>query len=135
MYLEDDFLTAQEGGIVISAYQELLEERASNDEFCWGYYLRIENNSNDTISLLGKNISVTDIKGRAVSVVYNGFNGETPVLAPGEVFEFEDYATSETSAVLRGSCQIANINGKQIKDIHLPVLSLIANDNSKRILN
>ena len=54
MFLEDDFSTAQEGGIVISAYQELLDERASNDEFCWGYYLRIENNSNDTISLLGK---------------------------------------------------------------------------------
>ncbi|MCM1323674.1 MAG: ApaG domain [Acetobacter sp.] len=135
MFFEEDFSIAQEGGIVISAYQELLDERASNDEFCWGYYLRIENNSNDTISLLGKNISVTDMKGRAVSVAYNGFNGETPVLEPGEVFEFEDYATSKTSAVLCGSCQIANINGKQIKDIHLPVLSLIANDNAQRVLN
>ncbi len=135
MFLEDDFSTAQEGGIVISAYQELLDERASNDEFCWGYYLRIENNSNDTISLLGKNISVTDLKGRAVSVAYNGFNGETPVLEPGEVFEFEDYATSKTSAVLCGSCRIANVRGKKIKDIHLPVLSLIANDNAQRVLN
>ncbi len=135
MFIEENFSTAQEGGIVISAYQELLDERASNDEFCWGYYLRIENNSNDTISLLGKNISVTDLKGRAVSVAYNGFNGETPVLEPGEVFEFEDYATSKTSAVLCGSCRIANVRGKKIKDIHLPVLSLIANDNAQRVLN
>lgn len=135
MFGEDCFSTAQDGGIVISAYQELLDERAANDEFCWGYYLRIENNSDDTISLLGKNISVTDAQGRAVSVAYDGFNGEAPVLAPGEVFEFEDYATSRTSAVLCGSCRIAQKRGKLIKDIHLPVLSLIANDNKLRILN
>lgn len=135
MFFEEGFSTAQEGGIVISAYQELLDERASNDEFCWGYYLRIENNSNDTISLLGKNISVTDLKGRAVSMAYDGFNGEAPVLEPGEVFEFEDYATSRTSAVLCGSCRIASAHNKQIRDIHLPVLSLIANDNAERVLN
>ncbi len=135
MFCEDCFSTAQDGGIIISAYQELLDERAANDEFCWGYYLRIENNSDDTISLLGKNISVTDTFGRAVSVACDGFNGESPVLAPGEVYEFEDYATSRTSAVLCGSCRIAHEHGTEVKDIHLPVLSLIANDNAQRILN
>lgn len=135
MFYEEDFLTAQDGGIVISAYQELLDEKASNDEFCWGYYLRIENNSDNTISLLGKNISITDMRGRAISMAYDGFNGQAPVLKPGEVFEFEDYATSRTSAVLCGSCRIVTENNKQIKDITLPVLSLIANDNIKRVLN
>lgn len=135
MYYEDYFHTTQEDGIVISAYQELLDEKASNDEFCWGYYLRIENNSTDTISLLGKNISVTDTKGRSISVTYDGFNGEAPVLNPGEVFEFEDYATSRSSAVLCGSCRIVNRHDRQVKDIHLPVLSLIASDNKERILN
>lgn len=135
MFCEDCFSTAQDGGIVISAYQELLDERAANNEYCWGYYLRIENNSDDTISLLGKNISVTDSRGRKISIAYNGFNGEAPVLRPGEVFEFEDYATSRTSAVLCGSCRIARECGRQVKDINLPVLSLIANDNACRILN
>ncbi len=135
MYCENCFYTTQEAGIVISAYQELLDEKASNDEFCWGYYLRIENNSTDTISLLGKNISITDTKGHSVSVAYDGFNGEAPVLNPGEVFEFEDYATSRTSAVLCGSCRIISEHNKQIRDIHLPVLSLTANDNDTRVLN
>ena len=35
-----------------------------------------------------------------------GFGGELPELEPGEVFEFEDYATSKASAVLCGSCKI-----------------------------
>ena len=134
MYYSDEFAVVQNDGIVISAYQELLNEKVAGDEFCWGYYLRIENNSNDKISLLGKNISVTDIRGRSVSVNYDGFNGEAPVLEPGEVFEFEDYATSKTSAVLCGSCKISSNSNNQIKKIEIPVLSLIANDNL-RVIN
>lgn len=135
MYCEDEFATSQENGIVISIYPELLTEKAAGNEFCWGYYLRIENNSNDTISLLGKNISVTDSKGRSVSVNYDGFNGEAPVLNPGEVFEFEDYATSKSSAVLCGCCRVLCKHNDRIRNIKLPVLSLIANDNEHRILN
>lgn len=134
MYYSDEFAVVQNDGIVISAYQELLNEKVAGDEFCWGYYLRIENNSNDKISLLGKNISVTDIRGRSVSVNYDGFNGEAPVLEPGEVYEFEDYATSKTSAVLCGSCKISSNSNNQIKNIEIPVLSLIANDNL-RVIN
>ena len=99
MYCNDDFATERDNGIVISVYNELLNEKAVGDEFCWGYYLRIENNSPDKISLLGRKISIT----------------------------------SKASAVLCGSCKIAN-DRHEIKDIRLPVLSLIANDNG-RVLN
>ena len=133
MYCNDDFATERDNGIVISVYNELLNEKAVGDEFCWGYYLRIENNSPDKISLLGRKTSLTDVKGRQVSVASEGFGGELPELEPGEVFEFEDYATSKASAVLCGSCKIAN-GRHEIKDIRLPVLSLIANDNG-RVLN
>lgn len=50
MYCNDDFATERDNGIVISVYNELLNEKAVGDEFCWGYYLRIENNSPDKIS-------------------------------------------------------------------------------------
>lgn len=134
MFYDDDLAIEQNNGIVISAYNELLNERVAGDEFCWGYYLRIENNSSEKISLLGRKISVTDAKGCSVSVASEGFHGELPVLEPGEVFEFEDYATSKTSAVLCGSCKVAGENHK-IRDVRLPVLSLIANDNKRRIYN
>ena len=90
MYSTQDYETAQQGGIVISAYNELLQEKVAGDEFCWGFYLRIENNSHSKISLLGKNISITDIKGRSISLNTEGFGGQLPELEPGEVFEFED---------------------------------------------
>ena len=134
MYSTQDFETTQQGEIVISAYNELLQEKVAGDEFCWGFYLRIENNSQDKISLLGRNISITDIKGRSVSLNSEGFGGQLPELEPGEVFEFEDYANSKASAVLCGSCRIADSSHK-IMNIEIPVLSLIANDNQQRILN
>ena len=49
MYCNDDFATERDSGIVISVYNELLNEKAVGDEFCWGYYLRIENNSPDKL--------------------------------------------------------------------------------------
>lgn len=134
MYSTQDYETAQQGGIVISAYNELLQEKVAGDEFCWGFYLRIENNSHSKISLLGKNISITDTKGHSVSLKTEGFGGQLPELEPGEVFEFEDYATSKSSAVLCGSCKIADSSHK-IMDVEIPVLSLIANDNQQRIFN
>ena len=47
MYSTQDFGTTQQGEIVISAYNELLQEKVAGDEFCWGFYLRIENNSQE----------------------------------------------------------------------------------------
>jgi uncharacterized protein affecting Mg2+/Co2+ transport len=135
MFLEDEFVSNNDNGIVISAYQELLNEKVAGDEFCWGYYLRIENNSNNTINLLGKSISITDSRGRSISVNYDGFNGEAPTLEPGEVFEFEDYATSKSSAVLYGCCKISCDSNNRIQEIKIPELSLIANDNSQRVYN
>ncbi len=135
MYCTEEFATAQDDGITISAYQELLQDKAAGDEFCWGYYLRIENNSGKKICLVGKDISVTDMNGRSVSVASEGFGGELPELEPGEVFEFEDYATSKSSAVLYGNCKVISGNDHKVRSIKLPVLSLLANDNSQRVLN
>lgn len=134
MYCNSDFVTEQANGITITAYNELLEERAADNAFCWGYYLRIENNSKNKISLLGRKISVTDVTGQTVSVASEGFGGELPEIAPGEFFEFEDYATSKASAVLCGSCRIDD-GTHQIRNIAMPVMSLIADGNEQRILN
>ena len=97
--------------------------------------MRFENNSNDDIVLLSKSLSVIDAKGKMTSVNYDGFKGMLPELVPGDDFEDDGYVTSKTSAVLRGSCKISTEQNRLIHDIEIPVLSLIANDNNKRIYN
>ena len=60
MFEEPEYVTSQTDDIVISACPTLVEENRRAQEFLWGYYLRIENNSAKKIQLLGKNWNVTD---------------------------------------------------------------------------
>lgn len=123
------YSTMQTGDIIVSACQELLEENESRQEL-WGYVLRIENNSDERIRLLAKDLCITDEKGNSRYLPSLGFNGELPDLEPGECFEFEDTAQLDgVAAVLYGYCKALTTKGKELK-IKLPVLSLSSSKNS-----
>ena len=118
-----DYMTAQTGDIMVSAFQERLDISDDNHTL-WGYCLRIENNSNQKIRLLRKNLCVTNNQGDRRYDLSFGFHGEIPDLEPGEVFEFEDTAFIEGSAaVLYGSCLAATGDGSEFL-IKLPIVPL-----------
>lgn len=133
MDFETDYVTAQTDNIVISACQAFLEE---DDENACGYYLRIENNSNDRIQILGKNFNITDDRGNSYYDNTAGFKGELPELEPGEYFEFSTSAPMfAAQAVLYGSFQIMNERQNQIKSIRIPPVSLVGNTEVYTTLN
>ena len=128
---EPDFVTTNTDNIVISACQALMED----DSLC-GYYLKIENNSNDKIQILGQNFNLTDYKGNHYLKSEQGFKGEIPELNPGEYFEFEDIMpVSSSYAVLYGTCRIIKESLNQVKDIKIPALELFSNKPDTVILN
>ena len=133
MYIDEQYATNLDDDIMVSAYLKPSTDIVSDGSFCWDYFLRFENNSNDDIILLSKHLSVTDVKGKTISVDYEGFKGQLPELVPGDNFEDDGYVTSKTSAILQGFCTIRI--GNKIREIELPVLSLIANDNNQSLLN
>lgn len=133
MYIDEQFATNLDDDVFVSAYLRLADEVAIDGSFCWDYFLRFENNSSDDVVLLSKRLSVIDAKGKMTSVDYDGFRGQLPELVPGEEFEDDGYITSKTSAVLKGVCKIRI--GDKIKEVELPVVSLIANDNISRVFN
>ena len=133
MYIDEQYATNLDDDIMVSAYLKPSTDIVSDGSFCWDYFLRFENNSNDDIILLSKNLSVTDVKCKTISVDYEGFKGQLPELVPGDNFEDDGYVTSKTSAILQGFCTIRI--GNKIREIELPVLSLIANDNNQSLLN
>ena len=133
MYIDEQYATNLDDEVMVSAYLKPSDDIVSDGSFCWDYFLRFENNSNDDIILLSKHLSVTDIKGKTISVDYEGFNGQLPELVPGDNFEDDGYVTSKTSAILQGFCTVRI--GNKIREIELPVLSLIANDNNQSLLN
>lgn len=51
----DDMIVMEEGDVVITAASELVDSSyRAGEEFLWGYYFCIENNSDEKITLLGK---------------------------------------------------------------------------------
>ena len=87
MIEENELQVSQTDGIVISAGPVLVDED-NHDNFLWGYYFCIENNSQNKISVVGKNWNITDDRGNLFSDNSDGFKGEIPELEPGEYFEF-----------------------------------------------
>lgn len=129
---EPDFVTLNTDDIVISACQCLDQE---DDGVC-AYYLRIENNSADKIQILGKDFNLTDDHGNSYIQSETGFHGEILELNPGEYFEFEDMMPiSSNTAVLYGTCRIAEKGLKRIKNIKIPALELCANKSVLSVLN
>ncbi|HCU58887.1 MAG TPA: hypothetical protein DIC64_02785 [Alphaproteobacteria bacterium] len=129
---EPEFVTLDTDNIVISACQALLED---SSDLC-GYYMRIENNSNDKIQVLGKNLNLTDDRGNSYLQSENGFKGEILELNPGEYFEFEDLMpVHSSSAVLYGTCRIVKEKLNQVKDIKIPALELFSNKSIPVVLN
>lgn len=118
-----EYITAITENIVVSAYPELLDIDA-NQHCLWGYCFRIENNSDEPITLTRKKLCLTDETGKSRYDDSEGFNGELPDLQPGEYFEYEETAqTDNISAVLYGYCSAITSKGEKL-DIKLPILNL-----------
>ena len=103
-----EYITVKTGDIVVSAYPELIDTDADKNQL-WGYCLRIENNSDELITLKNKNLYLTDEKGRSLCECSEGFNGELPDLQPGEYFEYEEieqYVNATITAAITAQSNI-----------------------------
>ena len=130
---EFDFLTEQTDDIIVSACPVLMDKSSNN--YIWGYYLCIENNSDDRIQLVGKNWNITDAAGRCYCDNSTGFKGEIPELEPGECFEFTDTAPLSSSlAVFYGSCKVKHLGRGFTKDIKIPTFHLSTNKQTSSCL-
>ncbi len=129
MFQEMDFVTEKTGDIIVSACPTLIKSSEDEDEFLWGYYVKIENNSAERIRLLGKNWNITDENGNNFCDNSVGFKGELPELEPGEYFEFcNTTPLNSAHAVFYGSCKIMADKQNTISDIKLPTVNLNAGD-------
>ena len=125
MFTENEPVVISNEDVVITACPTLVEENLAKQEFVWGYYFTIENNSSEKIHLLGKNWNITDGKGNRYCDDSDGFKGEIPALEPGEMFEFTSVAPlSSPSAVFYGSCKIKKESNGQTKEIKIPTFEM-----------
>jgi ApaG protein len=80
----------------------------------WFFYytIRITNEGDETVQLLGRHWIATDATGHTEEVKGPGVVGEHPVLAPGESFQYTSgWPLQTSSGVLRGTYQMVNESG------------------------
>ena len=129
MINEENFVSAATDDIVISACTVELDENEKDvfnaGKYVYGYYLCIENNSSEKISLVGKHWNITDAQGNNFCDDTQGFKGEIPTLEPGEYFEFTSIAPLTTpNAVFYGSCKVVKESAGVSEDIKIPTFIL-----------
>lgn len=85
-------------GIRVLAESRYEPHRSSPAEhrFFFSYRIVIENTGGETAQLLSRRWVITDDSGRVAEVEGAGVVGETPVLGPGESFEYTSFCPLET---------------------------------------
>lgn len=86
-------------GIRILAVSEYEPERSSPAEghYFFSYRIRVENHGPGAAQLLSRAWRITDANGGTRDVEGPGVIGETPVLEPGEFFEYTSFCPLETA--------------------------------------
>ncbi len=105
---------------------EYLEAQSAPDEgrYFWSYTVEILNEGSETVQLRSRYWRITDANGHIEEVRGPGVVGQTPVLGPGESFEYTSGCPLRTtSGIMVGSYQMAKTNGALI-DIAIPAFSL-----------
>lgn len=114
-------------GIRIVVQPVFLEDQSEPEEgrFVWAYRVRIENRSRERVQLLRRTWHITDSRGRTQHVHGAGVVGETPVLEPGETFEYTSGTPLETpSGFMVGAYHMIATDTGERFDVAIPAFSL-----------
>lgn len=101
--------------------------RPVNNEFLFLYRIKIENTSNYTAQLLSRKWVITDAFGVERIVEGKGVVGETPIIQPGESFEYVSFCPLNTEM---GKMEGHFIMERQVDQyqfsVQVPALNLLA---------
>lgn len=112
--------------IEVTAKSFYLEDQSSpaDGHFVWAYWIRIENQGDQTVQLRNRYWRITDSMGRVQEVRGAGVVGEQPVLKPGESFEYTSGTPlSSPSGIMAGAYQMERADGEML-DVDVPAFSL-----------
>ncbi|MDB5486699.1 MAG: Co2+/Mg2+ efflux protein ApaG [Reyranella sp.] len=100
------------------------QSEPTKSQYVWSYKVRIENQSDVAVQLRSRHWKITDGLGRLQEVKGPGVVGKTPLLRPGEMFEYTSGTPLSTpSGIMGGTYQMVDEAGVKF-DIEIPTFSL-----------
>jgi len=125
--MADTGIHATTSGIRVDVRVFYLADQSRPEQalFVWAYKIKITNYSPVVVQLLRRSWKITDALGRVESVHGPGVVGETPVLEPGENFEYTSGTRLGTpSGFMGGLYHMVNAESGAEFDVEIPVFSL-----------
>lgn len=91
----------------------------------WSYNIVIENNGSSTIQVLRRLWQIIDDSGLVKEITGDGVVGKTPVLNPGESFEYTSFTNLKApSGVMIGKYYVLELDTGKELEIDIPAFSL-----------
>ncbi len=118
-------------GVRISVTTEfrgiLREEGEESSGFLFAYHISVENQNPFTVQLLRRHWVITDAFARVQEVKGEGVVGETPVIAPGEAYEYSSGCDLDTDmGTMRGAYEMQRRDDGRMFRVEIPEFSLEA---------
>src|SRR5688572_30303122 len=123
-------------GIRVRVKPKYLEEESTpaDSRYVWAYTIDFINEGSETVQLKTRHWRITDASGRTEEVRGPGVVGETPVLEPGESFQYTSGCPLTTpSGIMVGTYHMTTQAGRRI-DVAIPAFSLDS-PHGRRSLN
>jgi len=127
--------TATTRAIEVTVRPQYLPDQSdpAKSQFVWAYQVRIENKGDVAVQLHSRHWKITDALGRLQEVKGPGVVGKTPLLRPGEMFEYTSGTPLSTpSGFMGGTYQMVSETGDKF-DIVIPTFSLDLPSTERRL--
>ncbi|MDA9162668.1 Co2+/Mg2+ efflux protein ApaG [Alphaproteobacteria bacterium] len=122
-------------GVTVTVNPYFLDDQSSpnDNHYVWAYKVNIDNKGSDILHLNQRTWIIIDGNGRVLQVQGDGVVGETPIIKPGETFEYTSGTPLKTtSGIMQGYYSMSADNGEKIK-IDIPTFSLDSPYEKKKI--
>lgn len=97
--------------------------------FVFGYFVRIENQTDEEVQLLRRHWYIRDAHGRLQEVEGEGVIGKQPIIVPGDAHEYNSFCVLETfEGTMEGTYLMERTNGERFR-VAIPQFDLRAAGN------
>lgn len=119
---------AKTGDLTVRVAVSFLAEQSAPDQerWFWSYHVRIENDGEGTVQLLGRHWRIVDGRGNVHEVRGQGVVGEMPVIAPNDSYDYVSGCPLDTPyGSMSGHFQFIDGESTQI-EAEIPEFALLS---------
>jgi len=98
--------------IKVTPKYELTQSNPAKNKFLFSYHVQISNEGNETSTLISRHWIITNSFGQTEEVRGGGVVGKTPIIHPGESFEYTSFCPLDTEwGTMEGTYQMQQKDG------------------------